>query len=635
MPSRIDPNDWQPCGIKGLEENALKAVRSMGDTLVDAGPGAGKTELLAQRACYLLQTGICPTPKRILAISFKRDAARNLRERVKERCSPTLSHRFDSLTFDSFSKSLLDRFRRALPPAFAVQFNYQIDFKLGPRSGGQWVRENMTPTTLTADQLAAVGGDRMYKRYFAGRPLSCEKERAVNVEEMAAAELWKYLLRTCNPAVLNFNMIGRLAELILQTNPLVLFALRSTYTHVFLDEFQDTSGIHYDLTRTAFMGSTAVLTAVGDNKQRVNKWAGALDGVFDSFKVDFCANGVPLLMNYRSSPRLIQVQSVFAKAIDPQTQDATWPKEHDTLDGECRALEFEDYHDEASHIAELIHGWITKQSIPPREVCILCRQLPAVYAQELQERLAEKGIASRPENELQDLVSEPVTTAILNILRLLCHPKAPQAWQDTIDLICALNADSEEQERQRDGQLKTLLSTLKSYATGNLDAKAVKALVDSTIEFFGSDELRAFFPQYSQGTFFDETIDAIVNELVERTASTSLGDAIDDLEGAFAIPIMTMHKSKGLEYHTVIFIGLEDNALWGYEREPKDETCGFFVALSRAKQRAVFTFSGSRPDKKGNVQRQSRSSIKKLYQLLSTASVQVEKVKVEREEPLF
>ena len=54
---------------------------------------------------------------------------------------------------------------------------------------------------------------------------------------------------------------------------------------------------------------------------------------------------------------------------------------------------------------------------------------------------------------------------------------------------------------------------------------------------------------------------------------------------------MTMHKSKGLEFHTVIFVGLENSALWGYQNSPDEETCGFFVAFSRAKQRIIFTAS--------------------------------------------
>ena len=83
MSRRVRPDDWKPVGVESLEANALKVVRSADNRSVIAGPGAGKTELLAQRAAYLLQTGTAPAPRRILAISFKRDAATNLAARVR------------------------------------------------------------------------------------------------------------------------------------------------------------------------------------------------------------------------------------------------------------------------------------------------------------------------------------------------------------------------------------------------------------------------------------------------------------------------------------------------------------------------------------------------------------------------
>ncbi|WP_294332924.1 3'-5' exonuclease [Chryseobacterium sp. sg2396] len=57
---------------------------------------------------------------------------------------------------------------------------------------------------------------------------------------------------------------------------------------------------------------------------------------------------------------------------------------------------------------------------------------------------------------------------------------------------------------------------------------------------------------------------------------------------------MTIHKSKGLEYHTVIFIGLEDGAFWSFQQQPDEDKCTLFVALSRAKERVAFTFSKKR-----------------------------------------
>src|SRR5438874_2125845 len=130
----VSARAWEPVEIDGLERAADIAVRDLASGIVVAGPGAGKTELLAQRACFLFQTGLCPSPERILAISFKRDAASNLRRRVRQRCGPDLARCFDSMTFDSFAKGLLDRFLAGLPKAYRPTWNYEIDLTLDRQS---------------------------------------------------------------------------------------------------------------------------------------------------------------------------------------------------------------------------------------------------------------------------------------------------------------------------------------------------------------------------------------------------------------------------------------------------------------------------------------------------------------------
>ena len=118
--------DWSPADGYELEPSALKAVTSNENYYVTAGPGAGKTELLAQRASYLLETNTCNHPRKILAISFKKDAAKNLAERVLRRCGSELAQRFVSQTYDAFAKSLLDHFLKALPQAYQPAKNYDV-----------------------------------------------------------------------------------------------------------------------------------------------------------------------------------------------------------------------------------------------------------------------------------------------------------------------------------------------------------------------------------------------------------------------------------------------------------------------------------------------------------------------------
>ena len=130
--SRVRPEQWIPVGVDFLEQVANQVVRSDCNALVVAGPGAGKTELLAQRASFLLDTSTCAAPNRILAISFKRDAAKNLGERVQRRCGDR-SRQFDSLTLDAFAKSLVDRFLPALPEEWRPKKGYEVMVR-GPRA---------------------------------------------------------------------------------------------------------------------------------------------------------------------------------------------------------------------------------------------------------------------------------------------------------------------------------------------------------------------------------------------------------------------------------------------------------------------------------------------------------------------
>jgi len=246
----ISPDKWRPADGLTLEPNALRAARESSKTLaLTAGPGAGKTEVLAQRADFLLRTGLCPYPQRILAISFKVDASRNLGERVRRRCGAELAWRFDSHTFHAFAKRLIDRFRPILTGQDALDANYVIGL------------QRITRTSITFEDLV---------------PLAVE---------------------------------------ILRKGDVARNAVRQTYSHVFLDEFQDCTNTQYSLIRVAFQGTPIQLTAVGDTKQRIMGWAGALEGIFLRYRSDFGALALNLYQNFRSKPRLRRMQNRMVKSL--------------------------------------------------------------------------------------------------------------------------------------------------------------------------------------------------------------------------------------------------------------------------------------------------------------------------------
>jgi superfamily I DNA/RNA helicase len=246
----IPVSSWIPADGLALEPNALRAATDQEHCLaLTAGPGAGKTEMLAQRADFLLRTGFCRYPKRILAISFKVDASKNLKERVRERCGWELASRFDSYTFHAFAKRIIDRFRPLLTGNDALDAGYKI-------------------------------GDRKVSR-----------------KQIKYSELVPLAIQILSVSVIARN------------------AIRQTYGDVFLDEFQDCTNDQYELVKSTFQGTSIRLTAVGDTKQKIMGWAGALEGIFQTFAVDF--NAIPLNM-YRSLIRIV-VRILFSDIVKAQT----------------------------------------------------------------------------------------------------------------------------------------------------------------------------------------------------------------------------------------------------------------------------------------------------------------------------
>ena len=227
----VDPKNWKPAGIQSLEPDAMDAVRAMANTLVTAGPGAGKTELLGQRGVYLLQTGACAHPRRILAISFKRDAAKTFRERFQRRCTREQANRLDSMTFDAFAKIILDRFFRALPELWAIPSGYEIsrlltrdqfneflrssaDGLTNPNHAAHWATEQ-TNGSPTRNEILSVSQNDFnlaindVTLYPLTAPNAAAFAQLVHVRQSV----------TRTPASLTFPLIGRLAQLVVETNP--------------------------------------------------------------------------------------------------------------------------------------------------------------------------------------------------------------------------------------------------------------------------------------------------------------------------------------------------------------------------------------------------------------------------------
>ena len=612
----LKPDDWQPADGLTLEDNALAAVKSMGNTLVTAGPGAGKTELLAQRASYLLETNTCRHPTKILAISFKRDAADNLAKRVKARTDESLHDRFHSYTYDAFAKLLLDRFRHGLPKDYRPHANYTIATETLPKSFISAFEIVLPGSTSNFNQSQRTAGIKSLISRLSANTYPLE-------DDNLASQTLKELLNTTQKSVVNFSIISRLVHYLLRGNPMIVSYLQQTYTHLFLDEFQDTTKRQYDVLTAAFKGSGTVITAVGDPKQRIMLWAGAMADVFNVYKNDFSANDVSLLRNYRSAPRLIELQNALAANLLGSEITCQPAPDSEPEGGIATFHLFDDFEQEALKIAEYISDMIINKGIPPREICILYKQQPGHYGERLIQSLSALGINARVENEFQELMTEPIAQFILDLLMGINKSSGAEARNNLTYAYCRFNhAHSDDAMLGEEIKVLKRLQKLRECIQIAKEWPVIESMLNQLIQEISFEAFSAQHPQYNEPAYFNECKQRCFDYIRDAYANNgSIEEAVDVFLGINSIPLMTVHKCKGLEFEVVFFIGFEDQTFWSYTKQPKEDTRSFFVALSRAKNHINFTFCSSRFNNFRENDRRSMNNILPIYNTLADSGL--------------
>ncbi|WP_216893067.1 UvrD-helicase domain-containing protein [Nocardia alni] len=601
--SRLVPTaDWRPIEIDDLEPTAWDALRDCGNVAVVAGPGAGKTEFLAQRAAYLLQTGICPWPHRILAISFKRDAAANLRRRVTTRV-PDHAERFVSMTFDAFTKGLLDRFSPALPADWRKKEDYEIRYATDS-DVSRFLNDTATvaPVALRY-HIAALQSAKFLANIVGGHelPKSAWAEDPADPVEYAVRAWWSARYLREGSAYVDFVMINRLSELIVRSAPQLRRALRVTYPFVFIDEFQDTTSAQFSFVESVFgNGNGPTVTAVGDSKQRIMGWAGALPRAVERFTTTFAATSYPLAWNFRSSDELVQLQHVVASALDTQSLPAISKAIAEVGHDPAVIWQFPNASREATFIADWIARDIAASGRVPADFALLARQKIAEFEPLFRAGLALHGIGVRNDDEavgkmrLQDLLKHDATRLLLGLFRLAAEPRGlATVWREVSAILTRIDGamDDDLALRQVGEKLAEITNSLRSWLKLNPPTKdSVEEAVCYLLDLIDREALHRYVKAVTPGEELDVVIDAFNARIANVAEAGGLwAEVFERFEASQAVVLLTAHRSKSLEYHTVFFLGLDDQQWWSHERNRSESISTFFVGLSRAAHRLIFT----------------------------------------------
>jgi superfamily I DNA/RNA helicase len=619
----VHPEDWTPLGLSTLEPEAKSAIQYGGNSAVVAGPGAGKTEFLAQRAGYLFQTGLCSAPQKILAISYKRDSAANLAQRITTRL-PQFAGRFVSMTFDAFAKGLVDRFGASLPSPWTVhRHEYEVTFWNG-RDVADWRQDAFAAETesFRLEMDSVVNPQRFLHDVVGSWPLPDDPTAATS-ESMLHADLrwWHDQYLTGTKRRVDFVMLNRLAELLVRSNTQLRAAIRATYPFVFVDEFQDTTAAQITLLSTLFGSTEVITTAVGDGKQRIMRFAGALDEALGRYEKDFGAKRFELSWNFRSTRSLVSAQHVIGSTLDAGLRMA---ESKVTTEPDHEALSTWTYPSatvQAQHVAAMIATDMRDHGRTAADFVILVRQKVAGFEPALATAFASEGIRVRNDDtqygamKLQDLLKHDLTRLLLSVLRLASTPPPlPDAWTTAHTLVSRVtgtdrggNAD----RRVADGLGVFIADLHKWLAARDASSTPAHDVVRAARDIINDEQAAAFVAGQNAGDHVSLIIEALIARIEAiRTQCPSWSGLIDRISDEDAVSLMTIHRSKGLEFHTVFVLGLDEREWWSYEKDPNDAMSAFFVAFSRAAQRVVFTTTDAHAPQSG---------IADLYALLDSA----------------
>ena len=303
--------------LEGLDPAQRQAVVSEASPLcIVAGAGSGKTSVLTRRIAHRIATGSAE-PSRVLALTFSRKAAAELRHRlfalgVRD---AVLTGTFHAVAYAQLRRRWADRGER---PPVLLERKARLLVPLLPRArSAARGSAGVQPADLAAEiewAKARMVGPAAYEAAVE----STGRSPAVPAATMAALyERYEHDKRA--RGLVDFDDLLVSCALALENDPEFTATQRWRFRHLFVDEFQDVNPAQFRLLQ-GWLGERPDLCVVGDPNQAIYSWNGADPTLLADFPRLFPGTAtVRLDRNYRSTPQVVTVAAAVLPSSSPAT----------------------------------------------------------------------------------------------------------------------------------------------------------------------------------------------------------------------------------------------------------------------------------------------------------------------------
>ncbi len=628
----IGPKDVFAMASSQLDDAQRLAVEhSHGTLLIVAGPGTGKTRTLTLRIAHLImQKSISPTT--ILAITFTRQAAKEMRQRLQ-----AILGDVNRMPLVATFHSLCFKILNELKPEGAGSVIDEDDRHSLIREAIKQVKDQGIRVSQNAknilDQIIAAKQQIL-------RPDDLTQADPVTVDDRTLAEVYHRYQQLLSIQGLNDfeDLIFKVVEL-LETDQKLAKKFHDQFRHVFVDEYQDINHGQYRIVRALVPrgSSNRNLCVIGDPDQSIYGFRGSDVGYFTLFVDDYPeAAVIHLTRNYRSTVAIVDAAFQVIKQWRVHSSDVRTYSQTEGIQT-ISILELAGAKAEALAIARVIaqmvggtgfHSIDTGQVADAnlvsarsyREFAVLVRthQQLKIIGEVFEQEGIPFQIASR-----QNSVKRRGLSELISVLKILEEYGSDLDLNNSLSLLCVdLNKKSADHFKswcytKKFAHLQGLVHARRFPIPGLSRSEQQKlidfgerlASVKNEISSMAITEKLRYLAQIPQ-------LSAIVNtefqsreafnhllafaedfrdNLAEFLAGAALHTDTDAyLPAAEKVALMTMHAAKGLEFPVVFIAGCEKDLipLNREGAEPADiaeERRLFYVAMTRAMEQLYLT----------------------------------------------
>ena len=631
--------------LDGLNDRQREAVTApVGNLLVVAGAGSGKTRVLVHRIAWLVEAeGAAPSS--VLAVTFTNKAAAEMRARVEQLLEGPARAMWLG-TFHGIAHRLLRMHWRdaGLPQ------NFQI---LDAEDQLRLVRRILRELTLDEQkwpvrQAVAFINDRKDE----GQRAKDVPANSPDVYTATHAKVYAAYEQLCiQGGLVDFGeLLLRSHELWLEREDLLEHYQRR-FRHLLVDEFQDTNRIQYAWLRV-LAGRSGNVWAVGDDDQSIYSWRGAKVENIYHFQRDFATGAgqaeapatVRLEQNYRSTGTILRAANGLIGKNADRLGKNLWT---DAGDG-SPVLVYAGYNDldEARFIADRAENWI-RDGGRATEVAVLYRS--NAQSRVIEEAFLRLNVPYRIYGGLRFYERAEIRNA-LAYMRLVSQRHADVAFERVVNTpprgIGGVTVQALRDIARGDG-ISLWQAAKTGLADGRLKGRAAACvaafvkLVDDVaaaiengalhdvaehcIEATGLmayhanergergvarkenlEELVHACRQFGRDAVFplaatgedEREGDQEISELDEFLDHAAL-ESGDYQSGGPAVQLMTLHSAKGLEFPLVFIAGLEEGLFPSRraEEDPRrleEERRLAYVGITRAMRQLYLTYAETR-----------------------------------------